>query len=403
MSFVIVTSEPFPNGYAGTSRIRCHCWGLSRCGVAVHVLVVRPTEDRADVRNHAVEGSAAGARFLYTAGTTVRSNRFRTRRFQDAAGRMAAAREIRRIHRSDPVEALLLYSNYPADICGFFAVARTLGILFLGEKSEYPLPRFQGTPRGQAVARLYSHAVYRLFDGMLVMTPALMEYLGPALRKGAGMLHAPMTAETQRFNSSFPRPMEGRYVAYAGAPGGTKDGVPTLLEAFALLSKQHTDLKLCIVGDGPGPGVLDALSSLAARLGIADRLVLAGRLDPDQVPPYLCNAEALCLARPDNRQAAGGFPTKLGEYLATGVPVVVTRVGSVPDYLEHGTSAFLSPPDDPAAFAAALDMALSDPASRARVGAAGRRLALEHFSPDALARRTLDFVRRLAAGHGGRT
>ena len=48
----------------------------------------------------------------------------------------------------------------------------------------------------------------------------------------------------------------------------------------------------------------------------------------------------LVLARPDNIQAKGGFPTKLGEYLATGNPVVVTKVGEIPNYLIDGVNAF---------------------------------------------------------------
>ena len=60
------------------------------------------------------------------------------------------------------------------------------------------------------------------------------------------------------------------------------------------------------------------------------------------MPKYLCNAKLLALARPDSIQAQGGFPTKLGEYLATGRPVVVTKVGEIPDYLEDGVNAFLS-------------------------------------------------------------
>ena len=51
------------------------------------------------------------------------------------------------------------------------------------------------------------------------------------------------------------------------------------------------------------------------------------------------------MARPDSRQARGGFPTKLGEYLATGKPVCVTKVGEITVYLEDNVSAFLAEPE----------------------------------------------------------
>ena len=51
------------------------------------------------------------------------------------------------------------------------------------------------------------------------------------------------------------------------------------------------------------------------------------------------------LARPNNKQAEGGFPTKLGEYLATGNTVVVTNVGEIGLFLEDKKNAFISEPD----------------------------------------------------------
>ena len=55
----------------------------------------------------------------------------------------------------------------------------------------------------------------------------------------------------------------------------------------------------------------------------------------------------MALARPTNKQAEGGFPTKLGEYLATGNTVVVTNVGEIGEFLHDKVNAFVSDPDSP--------------------------------------------------------
>jgi glycosyltransferase involved in cell wall biosynthesis len=56
-----------------------------------------------------------------------------------------------------------------------------------------------------------------------------------------------------------------------------------------------------------------------------------------------------------------GFPTKLAKYLAAGKPVIVTSTGYNPKYLQHGTNAYLTPPDNPQAFAAQLKFILKHP------------------------------------------
>jgi glycosyltransferase involved in cell wall biosynthesis len=61
------------------------------------------------------------------------------------------------------------------------------------------------------------------------------------------------------------------------------------------------------------------------------RIQWKGEVPRDQIPAILQHASLLVLPRPESKQAQGGFPTKLGEYLATGNPVCSTRVGEIPD------------------------------------------------------------------------
>ena len=73
-----------------------------------------------------------------------------------------------------------------------------------------------------------------------------------------------------------------------------------------------------------------------------------------------------------------GFPTKLGEYLATGNPVVVTKVGEITDYLDNGC-AYLAEPDSVQSFSDKLIEALTNENSNI-VGNKGRDIAIKYFS-----------------------
>jgi glycosyltransferase involved in cell wall biosynthesis len=98
------------------------------------------------------------------------------------------------------------------------------------------------------------------------------------------------------------------------------------------------------------------------------------------MPSLLVNASALALARPNNIQAQGGFPTKLGEYLATGNPVVVTSVGEIPNYLKHLENSYIAQPNNPDDFAEKLTLLFSDSSQAQSIGLRGKELAMGIFN-----------------------
>jgi glycosyltransferase involved in cell wall biosynthesis len=92
-----------------------------------------------------------------------------------------------------------------------------------------------------------------------------------------------------------------------------------------------------------------------------------------------------------------GMSRVVFEYLAAGRPLVATRVGVVPEVLVDDQHAALVPAGDPDALASTLAALLDDPARRARLGEAGRRLLLERFSGARLAQTLESHYTRLAA------
>jgi glycosyltransferase involved in cell wall biosynthesis len=85
------------------------------------------------------------------------------------------------------------------------------------------------------------------------------------------------------------------------------------------------------------------------------------------------------LARPRSPGAEAGMPTKVAEYLASGVPTILTRTGEIDAFLENGVSAYLVPPDDVPAVATVLHKVLLNHEEAARVGRCGREVALQNF------------------------
>ncbi|GGY25367.1 TIGR03088 family PEP-CTERM/XrtA system glycosyltransferase [Pseudoduganella albidiflava] len=150
----------------------------------------------------------------------------------------------------------------------------------------------------------------------------------------------------------------------------------TLLAAFALLRERRPELplRLAIVGDGP---LLESMRAKAASLGLQDAVWLPGaRTDIAQV---LRNLHVFAMS-----SIAEGTPGSALEAMASGLPVVGTRVGGIPEVVDDGVTGLLVPPSDPGAMAAAFERYAGSPELAARHGAAGRERVLHKYSMTAM-------------------
>jgi glycosyltransferase involved in cell wall biosynthesis len=145
-------------------------------------------------------------------------------------------------------------------------------------------------------------------------------------------------------------------------------GVETLVDAAARLRTPRA--RVVLVGDGPDRAKVERL---VRRLGVEDRVHVTGFVPHDRIPAALAAADVVVL--PSVYEELG---TVLIEALHAGVPVVASRVGGIPDVVEHGVTGLLVAPGDAARLAAALDVVLGDPALAERLGANAARRAPEY-------------------------
>ena len=191
-----------------------------------------------------------------------------------------------------------------------------------------------------------------------------------------------------------PRPeiarVPGRLVTTASADVPMKGLVP-LLEALAKMRTERDDAHLVVVGrmrEGSRiPAVLD-------RLGLEGAVRFITGISDDELSALYGSAEVAAVP-----SLYEGFSLPAIEAMASGVPLVATTGGALPEVAgTDGETALLVPPDDPGALAAALLRALRDARLRARIGAAGRKRTLEKFTWPVTARLTADQYRVLLDG-----
>lgn len=217
-------------------------------------------------------------------------------------------------------------------------------------------------------------------DGLFVITTALRDYY---ISKGvsADRVHIiNMIVDEGRFNGVKKTPAD-RYIAYCGNGNNKKDRVDELIKIFNDISKTHPDVKLYLIGPTKQPYKDEKDNvELVKELGLEDSVVFTGEVNASEIPQLLVNATVLTLDRPDTIQNRCGFSTKLGEYLMSENPVVVTNTGDTGLFLKDHESALVVQPGDSETFKQQLIWVLEHPTESKLIGERGRKVAQESFN-----------------------
>jgi glycosyltransferase involved in cell wall biosynthesis len=174
----------------------------------------------------------------------------------------------------------------------------------------------------------------------------------------------------------FPGIGAGKLVVLVGNMHSDVKGHPWLIEAAPGVLKEFPDTRFILAGDG---GARKEFEQQVRDCGLAKSFLFLGcRSD---IPEILASCDIGVLP-----SRAEGLSNAVLEYMAAGLPTVASRVGGNPELVEDGVTGMLVPPQDSKALEIALLRLLRDDEFARRMGAAGRRSAIEDFSFERLVR-----------------
>lgn len=164
-------------------------------------------------------------------------------------------------------------------------------------------------------------------------------------------------------------------LSYAGVPG-KKDAIGAVLAAMDSLRRKGFDVVIDMIGPtradlshvGPGVGVL------VDSLGSAIRF--HGRVPQERVPGLLKGSDFTVLLRPEARVSHAGFPTKVVESLASGVPVICNLTGDIGLYVKDGVHGLIAANCS----AEAMELVLLKAARTSRLERAAMSTAARHLA-----------------------
>ncbi|RPI26557.1 MAG: glycosyltransferase family 1 protein [Acidobacteria bacterium] len=152
-------------------------------------------------------------------------------------------------------------------------------------------------------------------------------------------------------------------------------GVFDLLEAFTTIQREMPSASLALVGDGPERA---AIEREITQNHWSSRVFLTGVVKNRDLPAYFRSADVFVAPSITTQKWEEQVGMSIIQAMASGVAVVSTRSGAIPEYLPE-SAGILVDERDPAALAAAVVRMVREPDMRRQMGEYGRRYAVEHY------------------------
>jgi glycosyltransferase involved in cell wall biosynthesis len=285
----------------------------------------------------------------------------------------------------------LIYERYSLWSYGAMEVARasaTASVLEVNapliEEQKQHRELYDLATADRVAARVFSTA-----SAVICVSQAVAEYVKSypgeknvhVLANGVNTERFLETAQTPRGTSPFTIGFVGTLKPW--------HGVSVLLESFRQFHRRYPKSRLLVVGDGPER---ESLEKEAHEYQLGSAVTFTGAVAPEKIPDYLKQMNIAVAPYPalDNFYFS---PLKILEYMAAGVPVVASRVGQIPDFIEHGVTGLLCPPGEADELTVLLSDLFQQPVFAKRLAKAARQKVEREHSWDVVVSKMLELAK----------
>ena len=394
MKVAILSKYPFPQGMAATNRIKAYACGLNANDVEVCTIIVEPTDsyrhydDR--LQNH---GEYKGVKYVYTSG------RYKDRRrWARGLSLKSGYRFLYGIYstwkfiKKEKFDTIIVSNDTPAFLWAYLKLAKYIRAKSLFIFDEDPIPiRHKLKSDIPGYKKFLYRVVLKNFDGYVSISQKLADFYKGYANKPCMLLSIIVNTDVFKEISDVKK---RDAITYVGNMELTKDNVDNIITAFSMVAEKYHDYSLNFYGT-PNRETREYLSQLIKNFKLSDRVFLKGKVANEDVPKILGESKILVSSQPKTKRAEGGFPTKLGEYVAMGVPTIICDVGENSKYLEPGKECIYAKPEDPYDFADKIAFVIDNYELALSIAKNGQKVIIDKYSHVAAGRRLKEFIESL--------
>lgn len=380
MTVYIITKQSFPNGMAGTNRIKCFAKAILSQGISCKILVYQRTEVYGKNRNNKGKGIVDKIEFEYIGKTASRSNHSFIRKYYDLIDKINTLLFLYNKLKKDDI--VIGYAGFDARFINHLInITHIKKAKYVRELCELPYGTGQETKQNVR-KRLYTlKTQFPKCDGIIAISDSLKYLAQRYVNPNCIIIKTPILVDFEKYY------MEDRssqadipYIFHSGTLFEQKDGILGMLKAFGKAT-QKLDENIHFISTGTpnkSPHYHD-IERIIKDYQLEDRVTFTGYLSNEQLKDYLSKASLTIINKYTNQQNTYCFSTKLGEYLAAGKPVIITKVGEAMNWLKDGENAYIIEPNDTELLAKTIVEAFKNSEKRERIGKNGQDVCRESF------------------------
>lgn len=372
---VIVTGEPFPIGKAASNRILCYASKLANTKrIAVYTWAALYGCD------YQMVGKYLDVDYYYMQKPSKRPSKLK--------------RLITLIIRYLKLYFLLifltksqsvLYVSRVVPMALFIKLALSIkGVKMFREISEVPTYT-KNTLKKNFI--MYSNKIY---DGIIVISSSLGTLIGKYSRKKSKFFELPILVRMDRF-ADFDSIEKKKKLFYCSGGNVERDGLLDTLNGFLMFKEKTSDTEY----------TLEIATSLNLNneyhkkvyeiiLANSDTIIYKGSLPTTEIPKLLMEASILMMTPHENYKSKG-FPTKLGEYFASGTPVICSAIDDLKEQITPDVVRFVEPNDVQGVCDAIIEL-IQDKEKATAIGLRGREWVIKKYTMENYADSMIEFL-----------
>lgn len=379
MKIQVILTSSYPLGNAGTNRTHYICKGLIEAGASVELLITNPTESVFGERNLKSAGVFDQVVFRYINNKLVRSNNIITRKLVDIWCHLATLFLVMRNQEGFNyfiVIGTLIDFRLVLPFLKYFNDAK-----FVLEINEYPFVtrknNFFNLMRKFALFRI----IFPLYDGFIVISNPLKNLINQYKSQSGFTTVIPILTDDISPKSFSESVLANPYILHAGPLSEDKDGILGMIMAYKIALEQLTNpVKFVITGEIRRSPEHTRVMDMIEKFDLSSSVIFTGYLSRQDLESYLTNASMAIINKKDNQQNRFCFPTKVGDYLKFGVPLIITSIGEIASYFEDGVNAYVVDPDDPRKIASKIVQIMNNPDEAKLIAQKAKMLLKKEFN-----------------------
>lgn len=376
MKLYIVTKEPFPNGMAATNRIKCLAKAYLSQGIDCKVIIFSRS------LNHPVFsgiGVFEGIPYEYVGGSAKRINGKLLGKMQSYFLQKQFFRLLKnRLASGDIVYGFLSPGQTSSQMID---IIHNKKAFYIAELCELPFGTGKETETAKKKRKTTLEYIFPLFDGVVAISDTLFHLAKTYCTSQCKIVKVPILVDFEKYNlPDASNNATNPYIFHSGTLNEQKDGILGMIEAFGKAVKQmDKPIHFVLTGQIEQSPHSKEIKQLIEKYELHDKIQFIGYQTYEGLKKPLSEASLVILNKYPTQQNQYGFSTKLGEYLAAGKPIIITRVGEAMNWLTDKKNAYIIEPNNTELLAQTIVTAFGNEVSRKQIGNNGRELCKNAF------------------------